>query len=63
MTSLVIEAEAVLKAADVWVGAQEAVLAAKQVGMRTKAAKEILDIAGSRLVVAVMHWRAKRGAS
>jgi hypothetical protein len=52
--------EAVLSAADEWVSAQEALVTAKQVSNETEAEKEALDIAGSRLVVAVTRWRLKR---
>jgi hypothetical protein len=54
--------EAVLKAADDWVLAQEALVAAKQVSKETEAEQEAVDIAGSLLVVAVMRWRSDRGA-
>jgi hypothetical protein len=49
--------DAVLNAADEWVSAQEALVAAKQVSGDTEAEQEAVDIAGSRLVVAVMRWR------
>lgn len=54
--------EAVLKAADDWVLAQEALVAAKQLSKETEAEQEAVDIAGSLLVVAVMRWRSDRGA-
>jgi hypothetical protein len=53
--------EAVLKAADEWVLAQEALVAAKQVSKETEAEQEAVDIAGSLLVVAVTRWRSERG--
>jgi hypothetical protein len=49
--------EAVLKAADEWVSAQEALVAAKQASEETEAEQEAVDIAGSRVVVAVTRWR------
>ena len=52
--------QAVLKAADEWVSAQEALVAARQVSEKTDAEHEAVDIAGSRLVVAVMRWRSSR---
>jgi hypothetical protein len=48
---------AVLKVADAWVSAQEALVVAKQVSGDTEAEQEAVDIAGSRLVIAVMRWR------
>jgi hypothetical protein len=53
--------EAVLRAADEWVSAQEALVAAKQVSNETEAEQEAADIAGSRLVIAVTRWRSERG--
>ena len=53
--------EAVLKAADEWLSAQEALVAAKQVSKETEAEEEAVDIAGSRLVLAVTRWRSSRG--
>jgi hypothetical protein len=61
MSSKVIEA--VLKAADEWVLAQEALIAAQQRFDETEAEQEAVDIAGSRLVVAVTQWRLKRRAN
>jgi hypothetical protein len=55
--------EAVLSAADEWVSAQEALVAAKQVSNETEAEEEAIDIAGSRLVVAVTRWRLKHPSS
>jgi len=54
--------ETVLKAADEWVLAQEALVAAKQVSKETGAEQEAVDIAGSLLVVAVTRWRSEREA-
>jgi len=53
--------ETVLKAADEWVSAQEALVAVKQVSEVTEAEQEAVDIAGSQLVVAVTRWRSERG--
>jgi hypothetical protein len=55
--------EAVLKAADEWVSAQEALVAAQQVSKKTEAEQEGVDIAGSLLVTAVMRWRVSRRAN
>ena len=57
------EVDAVLKAADAWVAAQEALLAARQGSQEIKAKQEAADIAGSQLVVAVTRWRSKRGTA
>jgi hypothetical protein len=53
--------EAVLKAADEWLSAQEALVAAKRVSKETEAEQEAADIAGSLLVIAVTRWRSARG--
>jgi hypothetical protein len=53
-------AAAVLKAADEWVSAQEALVATRQVSNDTEAEQEVVDAAGSRLVVAVTRWRSSR---
>jgi hypothetical protein len=55
--------EAVLKAADEWVSAQEALVAAQQRSEETEAEQEAVDVAGSRLVVAVIRWRSRRRAN
>ena len=60
ITSQEFGVDAVLKAADEWVSAQEALLAAQQAGKETEAEREAVDIAGSRLVVAVTRWRSSR---
>jgi hypothetical protein len=60
MKSHIVEVEAVLKAADEWVCAQEALVAAKQVSEDTEAEQQAVDLAGSRLVVAVTRWRSSR---
>jgi hypothetical protein len=60
---VVFEADAVLKAADEWVSAQEALVAAQQRSEETEAEREAVDIAGSRLVVAVARWRSRRRAN
>ena len=54
------EAGAVLRAADEWVSALEALVAARQGHRESAAEEEVLDIAGSRQVVAVMRWRSRR---
>jgi len=56
-------ADAVLKAADLWVTAQEALIGAKQAANENEAGEEAVDIAGVRLVAAVTRWRSSRGAS
>jgi hypothetical protein len=53
--------EAVLQTADEWLLAQEALVAAKQVSDETEAEQEAVDIAGSRLVLAVTRWRSSGG--
>ena len=53
------EVRAVLKAADEWVSALEVLVDARQSGGETDAEQEVLDIAGSQLVVAVMRWRSR----
>jgi hypothetical protein len=63
MTRHIFEAEAVLKAADGWVAAQEDLVAARQAGEQTETEEEALDIAGARLVLAVTRWRSKRQTS
>jgi hypothetical protein len=55
--------DAVLNAADEWVSAQEALVAALQVSDETDAEHEAVDIAGSRLVLAVTRWRSRRRAN
>jgi hypothetical protein len=57
MKSAAAEVNAVLKAADDWVAAHEALLAADQ---EIDAKQEAVDIAGARLVVAVTRWRSSR---
>jgi hypothetical protein len=47
---------AVLNAADEWVSAQEALVAAMQVSEDTEADHQAVDVAGTRLVIAVMRW-------
>jgi hypothetical protein len=61
MKPVIAEADAVLKAADAWVTAQEALVAVEQVTEETEAEQEAVDIAGSQLVLAVTRWRANRG--
>ena len=53
-------AAAVLKAADIWVTAQEALIATKQAANQNDEAQETADIAGVRLVTVVTQWRSKR---
>jgi hypothetical protein len=62
MKPVAVEVDAVLKAADEWVAAQEALLAARQVSQEIEAEQESVDIAGSQLVVAVVRWRSRPGA-
>jgi hypothetical protein len=52
--------EAVLRAADSWVAAQEALVTARQVSKETEAEQEAVDIAGTHLVLAVRRWRSER---
>ena len=52
--------EAVLKAADEWVSAQEALVAAQRISDDNETEREAVDIAGSRLVRAVSQWRSDR---
>jgi hypothetical protein len=54
-----IEVEAVLTAAAEWVTAQEALLAAQQRSGEATTELEAVDVAGSRLVVAVAAWLAR----
>ena len=54
------EADAVLKAADEWLSAQEALIAAKQVSEEAQAEQEAVDVAGCRLATAVAQWRLRR---
>jgi hypothetical protein len=53
------EVSTVLKAADKWVSALETLVAAKQSRGETEAEQEVLDIAGSQLVVAAVRWRSR----
>ena len=53
--------KAVLRAADEWVCAQEALVAAKQVSEETEREQEAVEIAQVRLVVAVTRWRKTTG--
>lgn len=62
MTVGIGEREAVLKAAEEWVEALEALVAAKQGSGETEAEQEVYDIAGSQVVMAVARWRAARGS-
>ena len=55
------ERDAVLNAADEWVSALEALVAGRQGSGETEADHEVLDIAGSRLVMAVVRWRSNSG--
>ena len=54
------EADAVLKAADEWLSAQEALIAAKQISEEAEAEQEAVDVAGCRLATAVAQWRSRR---
>jgi hypothetical protein len=60
---VIFEVEALLKTADEWVSALEALVAAQQRSEETEAEHEAVDIAGSRLVVAVTRWRSRRRAN
>ena len=53
----IVEMDAVIKAADEWVSAHEALVAAQRASDETDAEQEAVDIAGARLVVAVTRWR------
>ncbi len=53
--------EAVLKAADDWVAAQEALLTAKEAGRDGEAEREAADCAGVQLLLAVVPWRSSLG--
>jgi hypothetical protein len=53
--------DAVLRAAESWVAAQEALVTAKQISKETEAEQEAADIAGTQLVLAVRRWRSERG--
>lgn len=53
--------EAVIRAAESWVGAQEALVAVKQVSIQTEAEEEAADLACTRLVLAVRRWRSEHG--
>ena len=55
-----VEALAVLDAADHWVAAIEALVAAKQASEETEAEREAVDLAETRLALAVKKWRSKR---
>jgi len=57
MKPITVEIDAVLEAADEWVSAHEALVAIQQVSAETDAEQEAVDLAGSRLVVAVTRWR------
>jgi hypothetical protein len=54
------ERDAVLKAAHEWLSAQEALIAAKQISGEAEAEQEAVDLAGSRLVLAVAQWRLRK---
>jgi hypothetical protein len=55
------EVTAVLNAADNWVTALEALVAAKQASKKTETEEDAVDVAGTLLVAAVTNWRlAKR---
>jgi hypothetical protein len=53
------EIDAVVKAADEWVAAQEVLIAARRASQEIEAEQEAVDIAGARLVVAVTRWRSR----
>jgi hypothetical protein len=52
----------VLNAADEWVSAQKALVAAQQNSQDIGAEQEAAEDAGARLAVAVIRWRPERGA-
>jgi hypothetical protein len=56
--SAVADTDAILRAADEWVTAQEAVVAARQRLEKTELQEERADLAGAKLVVAIKQWRA-----
>jgi hypothetical protein len=55
-------AQMVLNAADEWVSAQKALVAAQQNSQDIGAEQEAAEDAGARLAVAVIRWRPERGA-
>jgi hypothetical protein len=59
MKPVISEIDALLKAADEWMTAQEALVAAQQRCEETDAQQEGVDIAGAKLVVAVRRWRSR----
>jgi hypothetical protein len=59
MKPVISEIDALLKAADEWMTAQEALVAAQERFEGTEAQREGVDIAGAKLVVAVNRWRAR----
>ena len=59
MKPVISETDALLKAADEWMTAQEALVAAQQRCEGTEAQEEGIDIAGAKLVTAVKRWRAR----
>ena len=63
MKSDIADVDAVLRAADEWVSALEALVAARQGCGESETEQEVLDIAGSQLVVAVTRWRSTRNVA
>jgi hypothetical protein len=59
MKPVISEIDALLKAADEWMTAQEVLVAAQQAREGTDLHQESVDIAGAKLVVAVKRWRAR----
>jgi hypothetical protein len=55
--------EAVLKAADNWLRALEALVAKRKTAEGAEAREEAADLASVELVVAVKSWRLERGPS
>jgi hypothetical protein len=53
-------AEAVLRAAESWVAAQEALVAVQQISKKTEGQREAADVAGTQLALAVARWRSVR---
>ena len=56
---IIIDAKAVLRAADDWLAAQEALIAAQQSFKETEVEEERVDVAGVKLAVMVKRWRAQ----
>jgi hypothetical protein len=59
MKPVINEIDALLKAADEWMTAQEALVGAQQHCEEIEAQQEGVDIAGAKLVAAVKRWRSR----